>query len=53
MRGVLETLFLYHYVHQSRADLVPDLTRTLKEMLLDGTIRRVRDQVHAQLLSDR
>ncbi len=50
MEGILETLFLYHYVHRSRADLVPELTRILSDMLLDGTTRRLRDQAYAALL---
>ncbi len=49
MEGVLETLFLYHYLHRRHADLVPELSRVLKEMLLDGTIRRIRDDLYAEL----
>jgi len=41
MEGVLETLFLYHYVHTSRADLVSRLTPVLKDMLLSGETRRI------------
>jgi polar amino acid transport system substrate-binding protein len=43
MDGVLETLFLYHYVHVSRIDLVDLLTPVLKEMLLSGETRNFRD----------
>jgi ABC-type amino acid transport substrate-binding protein len=45
MDGVLETLFLYHYVHKSRLDLVEKLTPVLKQMLLNGETRRIHDQV--------
>lgn len=47
--GVLETLFLYHYVHRSRADLVEKLQPVLKDMLLSGEIRRMREQAIAAL----
>lgn len=50
MDGVLETLFLYHYVHKKHAQLVPALESTLKTMLLDGTTRKLRTQAHADLL---
>ena len=42
MEGVLETLFLYHYVHESRSDLIPELEPILKDMLLSGESRRMR-----------
>jgi ABC-type amino acid transport substrate-binding protein len=45
MDGVLETLFLYHYVHHSRLDLVEKLTPVLKQMLLNGETKRIHDQV--------
>jgi len=50
MEGVLETLFLYHYVHRTRQDLVPDLSRVLKQLLLDGTTRRLRTELYGELL---
>jgi len=43
MEGILETLFLYHYVHVSRSDLVDKLTPVLKKMLLSGEIRKIRE----------
>ncbi len=52
MKGVLETLFLYHYVHHSQADLVIPLTKTLKKMLLDGTTRKLRREAYQELLSE-
>ena len=52
MQGVLETLFAYHYLHRSRADLKPRLSKVLKAMLLDGTILRLRKETHARLLGD-
>jgi ABC-type amino acid transport substrate-binding protein len=49
MDGVLETLFLYHYVHESRSDLVDRLTPVLKAMLLRGEIRQFREQELARI----
>ena len=45
MDGVLETLFLYHYVHNSRLDLVEKLTPVLKQMLLNGETKRIHEQL--------
>ena len=50
--AVLETLFLYHYLHSSHADLQPMIETVLKEMLFDGTTRRLRDEAYAELLGD-
>ena len=44
MEGILETLFLYHYVHVSRSELVDQLTPVLKKMLLSGETRKMREQ---------
>lgn len=41
MDGVLEMLFLYHYVHRDHADLVPGLTAAFKRLLQSGETRRV------------
>jgi polar amino acid transport system substrate-binding protein len=49
MDGILETLFLYHYVHNSRLDLVESLTPVLKQMLLKGDTKRIREQVMATM----
>ena len=49
MEGVLETLFLYHYVHADREGLVELLTPVLKSMLLSGRTRAARDGVLAEL----
>ena len=49
--GVLETLFLYHYVHKKNSSLVPGLEKELKKMLLDGTIRQMRNDAYGQLLN--
>lgn len=48
--GVLETMFLYHYVHERHRELVPRLQAVLKQMLLDGTTRRLRDESHSRAL---
>ena len=52
MKGVLETLLAYHYLHRSRADLRPRLSKVLKQMLLDGTTQRLRKETYAKLLED-
>jgi len=44
MEGILETLFLYHYVHVSRSELVDRLIPVLKKMLLSGETRKMREQ---------
>ena len=51
--GVLEVMFLYHYVHESRRDLAESLRPVLKEMLLDGTTRRLGSEATAKLLEGR
>jgi polar amino acid transport system substrate-binding protein len=52
MEGVLETLFLYHYLHKSRSDLTPALTEILTDMLRDGTTKRLRDEAYRELLPE-
>jgi len=49
--GVLETLFLYHYVHKKHRHLVPLLEKTFKEMLLDGTTRSLRNSAYNKILA--
>lgn len=49
MDGILETLFLYHYVHKTRLDLVESLTPVLKQMLLNGETKRIHEQVMATM----
>jgi polar amino acid transport system substrate-binding protein len=51
LEGVLETLFLYHYVHKKNSSLVPGLEKELKKMLLDGTIRQMRNDAYGQILN--
>jgi polar amino acid transport system substrate-binding protein len=53
MEGVLETLFLYHYVHVSRRDLVEQLTPVLKEMLLSGETRLIREEMLKTMLESK
>jgi len=50
MEGILETLFLYHYVHVSRRDLVEQLQPVLKTMLLSGETRWIRDELLKTML---
>ena len=50
LKGVLETLMLYHYVHKSNADVAKRLGPVLKSMLLDGTTRRLRAQAYDKIL---
>jgi len=52
MPGVLETLFLYHYLHRKNAHLNAKVGQELKRMLLDGTTQRIRNEVYAKLLSE-
>jgi polar amino acid transport system substrate-binding protein len=47
--GILDSFLLYHYLHKSRAFLIPAIEPVLKEMLLDGTIARIRDETYADL----
>ena len=53
MEGILETLFLYHYVHVSRRDLVEQLTPVLKEMLLSGETRLIREEMLKTMLESK
>ncbi|MDJ0848943.1 MAG: transporter substrate-binding domain-containing protein [Myxococcota bacterium] len=48
--GVLETLLIYHYVNVRRADLATRLEPVLKEMLLDGTTRRLLGEAQERVL---
>jgi polar amino acid transport system substrate-binding protein len=51
LEGILEQVFAYHYVHKKNESLVPRLEKVLKQMLLDGTIKRLRDESYAKLLA--
>lgn len=53
MDGVVETMLAYHYLHRSHADLRERLAATLKEMLLDGTTKRLRSEAYAEVLGAR
>ena len=48
--GILETGFLYHYVHRKNAALVPMLRKELKQMILNGTTRQLKKEADDQLL---
>ena len=48
--GILETMFLYHYVHRKNAALVPKLGKELKQMILNGTTRQLKKEADDQLL---
>lgn len=50
LEGILETVLLYHYVHTRRADLAERLQPVLKEMLLDGTTKRLVREAHNRIL---
>ncbi len=50
--GVLETLFLYHYLHRKNVHLVPKVEQELKSMLLDGATQKIRDEVYTRLLRE-
>ena len=51
LEGLLEQMFLYHYVHKKNKALVPGLEKAFKQMLIDGTIRRLRDEALKNLLA--
>ncbi len=40
----LEKVQVYHYLHKSRQDLVPRLTRVLQQMEREGRIQAIRDE---------
>ena len=44
LEGQLETVLLYHYVNAEHAEIATRLEPVLKEMLLDGTTRRLLGQ---------
>lgn len=48
--AILDTYLAYHYLHEGRANLIPQLEPILKRMLLDGSIARVRAAVVARAL---
>ncbi|MBT5631776.1 MAG: transporter substrate-binding domain-containing protein [Nitrospina sp.] len=48
--GILETMFLYHYVHRKNAALVPKLEKELKQMILNGTTQQLRQDAYDRLL---
>lgn len=50
MNGVMDTYLLYHYVHESRAQVIPALQPILQGMLGDGTIQSIRARVLDELL---
>ncbi len=50
LNGVLEILFLYHYVHKKNSILIPKLQKVLKEMLLNGTTRRLWNETYAEII---
>jgi len=49
--GTLETLFLYHYVHERHKDLVPKLEKIFKSMLVSGATREMRTSAYEKLLN--
>ena len=49
--GVLETFFLYHYLHRKNEHLVPMVEKELKRMLLDGTTKRIQSDTYARFLA--
>lgn len=45
LSGVVESRLVYHYLHDEHRDLVPEIERVLKTMLLSGEITRIRKEV--------
>ncbi len=50
LNGILDTMFLYHYVNRHKKDLAKHLGKHLKRMLLDGTIKKIHDETYQALL---
>lgn len=48
--GDLEMIFLYHFLHKKNQHLYQPLKKTLKRMLLDGTIRSIREMSYSKEL---
>ncbi len=48
--AIMDTFLLYHYLHKDRAHILPALEPVLKEMLLDGTISRIRKKTSEEIL---
>jgi hypothetical protein len=51
MNAVLDSYLLYHYLHESRAALVPVVQPILKQMLLDGTVATMRRMLIEELMA--
>jgi ABC-type amino acid transport substrate-binding protein len=45
LEGVLEQMFLYHYLHKRHRARLPAISSILKGMLEDGTTRRIRNEL--------
>ena len=43
---------LYHYLHRSRADLIPRLEQILRDMTAKGEIKAIQTQVFEKILAD-
>ena len=50
--GVLETMFLYHYLHLKNEHIVKALEKELKSMLLDGTTRIIKSENNKNIIKD-
>ena len=50
--GVLETMFLYHYLHLKNEHIVKALEKELKSMLLDGTTRIIKTENNKNIIKD-
>ena len=48
--GVLQTVALYHYLHDSNEALVPLIQYVLRNMIQDATIWRIREEAYRNLL---
>ena len=48
--GILQTVGLYHHLHESNAALVPRIEYVLRSMIQDRTVWRLREQAYRDFL---
>jgi len=48
----LERILLYHFLHESRRDLVPRVEETMRQMAASGELERLRREITERMLDD-
>lgn len=48
----LERILLYHFLHESRRDLVPRVEQTMRQMQVSGELERLRREITERMLED-